>query len=95
MEKKLLDFNFSLLQVDGTPITDEKGIPLNAGRILANTLYSGADKDPVKVADLARKIYNGDALDLDKSDTSMLKEIIKASKLFNGVKAQLLDVFES
>lgn len=85
-----LDFNFSLLDLDGKEIENA-----NAGKLLANTLIQQSKGDAVKLWEWALSLNKGDILDLDSSDQETLKNFVKDSENFAIIaKAQLLQVFK-
>lgn len=90
----MLNFNVALKTLDGQEVNDEKGQALTLGRVLANQLAGATKGDALKLFGWAQKIYNGDSLDLDKSDESTLKDFIKNNdQLTVLAKAQMLTAF--
>lgn len=91
----MLNFNVALKGLDGQEVKDEKGEPLMIGRFLSSQLASATRGDALKFFGWAQKLYNGDSLDLDKSDESTLKDFIKSNdQLTVLAKAQMLLVFK-
>lgn len=91
----MLDFNQNLKGLDGKDIKDEKDEVITLGKMLANQLAFTGKGDALKLFNWAQKMYNGEALDLDKSDESVLKEFIKSNEQLTVLaKAQLLTVFK-
>jgi hypothetical protein len=61
------------------------------GKIIAQTLASASKGDALKFFTWAQKLYSGETLDLDPSDTETLKTFIKeAESLTILTKAQAL-----
>lgn len=90
----MLDFNVTLKALDGEELKDQNG-PITTGKLLANQLAMATRGDALKFFHWAQKIYNGETLDLDKSDESTLKDFIKNNEqLTNLAKAQMLSVFK-
>jgi hypothetical protein len=86
-----LDFNKSLLSLDGQPFENS-----NMGKILANSLVNSNKGDAMKFWEIALKLNKGEIVDLDSSDQSTIKEFIKTNdSLPNITKAQILLVFEN
>ena len=84
-----LDFNFDFIGLDDQIF--EGG---NAGKMLAGALASASKGDALKFCDCAKKLFKGEALDLDKSDQETLKGFVKDSESFTVLaKAQLLEIF--
>lgn len=84
-----LDFEVPFVGLDKKPI--EQGGTI--GRTLGNALATATKGDAVKLNDWAIKIFNGDPIDIDQSDTDMLKAFINQHEgLTNMLKAQLLAV---
>lgn len=85
-----LDFDFNFKGADGKGIENQ-----NAGKFLSTLLATSVNQqsDPLKLWGWAQKLYDGEALALDESDKSTLKEFIRSA---DGVtilaKAQLLEV---
>lgn len=91
----MLDFNQNLKGLDGKEIKDETGEVITLGKMLANQLAFTGKGDALKLFNWAQKMYNGETLDLDKSDESVLKELIKSNEQLTVLaKAQLLTVFK-
>jgi hypothetical protein len=92
----MLDFNQTLKGLDGTEVKDMDGTSITLGKLLSSQLASANKGDALKMFTWAQKVYNGDALDLDPSDESTLKEFIKSNEALTVLaKAQLLSVFKS
>lgn len=90
-----LDFTGLLKGLDGQPIKDEKNEDITLGKLLANQLAFTGKGDALKLFSWAQKMYNGEALELDKSDEGTLKELIKNNEQLTVLaKAQMLTVFE-
>lgn len=91
----MLDFNQTLKGLDGQSVKDEKGSEIKLGHLLGNQLAFTNKGDALKLFSWAQKVYNGEALDLDKSDTQTLKDFITNNEQMTILaKAQLLDVFK-
>ena len=91
----MLDFNQPLVGLDGTAVKDEKGESLPVGKLLASQLASANKGDALKMFTWAQKIYNGESLDLDKSDEGTLKEFVKTNEQLTVLaKAQILSSFK-
>lgn len=91
----MLDFNQSMKGLDGKEVTDYDGQPVTLGKLLSTQLASTNKGDALKLFTWAQKCYNGEALDLDPSDESTLKEFIKNNESLTVLaKAQLLSVFK-
>jgi len=91
----MLDFNQALKGLDGSEVLNEKNEPLTVGRLLSTQLASASKGDALKLFGWAQKLYNGEVLDIDKSDESTLKEFIKGcDSLTILAKAQMLSVFK-
>lgn len=92
----MLDFNTSMKGLDGTEVKDMDGTSITLGKLLASQLASSNKGDALKLFTWAQKVYNGEALDLDPSDETTLKEFIKGNESLTVLaKAQLLSVFKS
>jgi hypothetical protein len=90
----MLDFNQPLKGLDGTTIKDgEKDFTL--GRLLSAQLAGANKGDALKLFNWAQKLYNGEPLDLDQSDTETLKQFVKDNESLTVLgKAQILSVFK-
>jgi hypothetical protein len=88
------DFNQPLKGLDGKEVMAGDQ-PLTLGKLLGNQLASANKGDALKLFNWAMKVYNGEAIDLDESDTNTLKEFIKQNdQLTILAKAQLLSVLK-
>lgn len=93
--KTMLDFNVTLKGLDGQEVKDEKNAPITVGKMLANQLAFTNKGDALKLFNWAQKMYNGETLDLDKSDESVLKEFVKNNEQLTVLaKAQILTVLK-
>lgn len=89
----MLDFNKPIKGLDGNSVKDSNG-ELILGKLLSEQLAFSNKGDALKLFNWAQKIYNGESLDIDKSDEATLKEFIKNNENFTIlVKAQLLELF--
>lgn len=91
----MLDFSKAVKGLDGEELKDEKGNAVTLGKMLGNQLAFGTKGDALKFFSWAQKAYNGEPLDLDKSDTQTLKDFISNNEQLTVLaKAQLLEVFK-
>lgn len=91
----MLDFNQTLKGLDGQEVKDADGSGITLGKLLSGLLASANKGDALKLFTWAQKLYNGEALDLDPSDSSTLKEFVKNNEQLTVLaKAQLLSVFK-
>ncbi len=85
-----IDLNKNLVDLEGKEIPNA-----NAGKLVANLLAQDNKGDALKKFGIAQKLYNGDKLDLDASDTQMLKTFVEASEQMTVLaKAQILLEFK-
>lgn len=90
----MLDFNQPLKGLDGKEVLDIDGKSITLGKLLSSQLASSNKGDALKLFTWAQKCYNGEALDLDPSDKSTLKDFINNSEALTILaKAQLLSIF--
>ncbi len=82
--------NMPILGLDGVELSDS-----NIGKLVAQMLVSTSKGDALKYFHWAQKLYAGETLDLDPSDSELLKNFIKDNdQLTILVKAQALACFE-
>ena len=85
-----INLNIPITGLDGQPIPES-----NAGKTLATVLVSQPEGDVIKLYDWGLKLYNGQPIEIDRSDREYLVNFIKKSnQLTLLVKKQLLDAFE-
>ena len=90
----MLDFNAALLGLDGKPVKDETAQEITLGKMLANQIAFSGKGDALKLFGWAQKMYAGETLDLDATDTETLKTLVKDNEQLTILaKAQLLKVF--
>lgn len=90
----MLDFNQTLKGLDGKEVKEGDNA-LTLGKLLANQLAFTNKGDALKLFTWAQKCWNGEKLDLDKSDEQTLKDFIKNNEQLTVLaKAQLLEVFK-
>jgi hypothetical protein len=88
-----MNFNKALVGLDGIAAKETDDKDLTVGRVLAGRLISASRGDALKMFSWAQKLYNGKALDLDKSDIETLKEFVKNDEQLTVLaKAQILMV---
>jgi len=84
-----IDKNKAILGLDGKEIPDS-----NIGQLVARILVEGSKGDALKFWHWAQKLYKGEELDLDPTDTETLKNTIKDSESLTILsKAQALSCF--
>jgi hypothetical protein len=84
-----IDMNKAILGLDGKEIADS-----NIGQLIAQILVQGSKGDALKFWHWAQKLYKGEELDLDPTDTETLKNAIKDSESLTILsKAQALSCF--
>lgn len=86
-----MNLNFPLVTLGDKPIKNQDGEDSVAGKELAIRLFQSNIPDPIKWNEIARKLYAGEEISLDKSDMEKLKSFIMTSTLINGVKEQLIN----
>jgi hypothetical protein len=82
MKKMGYKLNFPILGIDGkTEMIDEEGNSLIASKIIGNALFRSEEKtDPIRVYELAKKVYYADdSIDLNASEIELIK-----SKMSSG-----------
>lgn len=90
-----INFNTPLLDLDGQPIKrdDKPTENQTVGQLVARMLISSTTGDALKFLEWARKMHNGEVIDLDVSDQETLKAEIKNSTyLTNLTKGQALEL---
>ena len=91
----MLDFNKQLVGLDGKPVKDIDDKDITIGKLLAGQLANANKGDALKLFTWAQKVYNGEPLELDPSDSSTLKDFVKNSEQLTVLaKAQILGVFK-
>lgn len=88
-----IDFNKPLIGLNGQAAKDENGSETTLGKILASVLANSNKGNALKFMDWARKMWNGEVLNMDRADRKMLTEFIETSEVFvNLTKDALLDL---
>jgi hypothetical protein len=86
-----INMNMPILGLDGVELQDS-----NIGKLTAQMLVETSKGDALKYFHWAQKLYAGEALDLDPSDSELLKNFIKENdRLTILSKAQALACFEN
>ena len=81
--------NKPILGLDGKEIAES-----NVGQLIAQVLVQGTKGDALKFWHWAQKLYSGEELDLDPTDSETLKNLIKDSETLTILaKAQALSCF--
>jgi hypothetical protein len=90
-----LDFNKPMLTLERKPAKDQFDNEVSLNKLLAGTLVGSNKGDATKLVFLAQKMYDGETLDVDKSDVEVLKNFINNSEqLTNLMKSQMIEVIE-
>jgi len=95
------NFNVPFKGLDGKEVTqileaDKPAEVLNLGKLLANRLMSVSEGNSLKLYDLSKRIFNGEEMNIDRSDRKMLIELIEKDKqISNLLKAQLLEILDN
>lgn len=84
-----INLSMPLLNLDDTPILDN-GKELTAGRLLANSFAGGSTEDPIKFSDWAKSLYQTGKIEVDASDLKKVHAAVKAAKLTDLAKGQIL-----
>lgn len=81
-----LDLNFSILDLGGKAI---EGV--NAGKLIADQLVGETKGDAFKFYDWGRKLFNLEAIEVDKSDLKKVRDFVENSERITILaKAQIL-----
>jgi hypothetical protein len=90
-----LDFNKPLLTLDRKPAKDQFSEEVVLNKLLAGQLANSNKGDATKLVFLAQKMFDGEVIDVDKSDVEVLKNFINNSEhLTNLMKAQMVEVID-
>lgn len=93
------DFNKTLKKLNGEDMLDQAKEPFVMSKVLANNLdaLNKGQLAPRKARDWAVMLYNGEHLQVDKTDQQMLEKLIETGfeGMSAGVRAQLLEVFDN
>lgn len=95
MEKKAkgkINLNVQVKDIEGEVLKDEVDKPLLLNKVLAQHLSRKSDGDALKLFFWAKKLYEGEELDMDVSDLQMFKAAIQSLPLFALVKGQALEI---
>ena len=89
---KDIKLNFNLVDLDGNEIKDSK-----LSKILAGLLMSQKSGDAVKFFDWAVTLHKSDAIQVDASDLTLIKGLVKDNSEYLTIisKAQLLKYFDT
>lgn len=84
-----IDMNKPILGLDGKELPES-----NIGQLIAQILVQGSKGDALKFWHWAQKLYKGEELDLDPTDSETLRNAIKDSETLTILaKAQALSCF--
>lgn len=66
--------------IEGNSIPNERGEQMFLSKVIGNALFTAEDKeDPIRVYELAKKIYYADGeIEITKSDADLIKEKVKS-----------------
>lgn len=83
-----LDFNFQIKDLDGKDFEGENN---NCGKILASYLQTLNKGNSMKLWDWAQTVWKKNPLEIDKTDSDVLKELVETGELPVITKAQILE----
>lgn len=90
-----LNLNFNIKGLDGKDIGAETKEQTNIGKLIAGALVQVSKGDVMKHYEWAQKLYKGQILELDKSDSAYLKKFIEDNEQFTILtKAQAMEAFD-
>lgn len=78
----LIDLSDKVTGLDGKPII-EMGNEVSFAKVIANILIGPKLANPVKMYDLAVKLYAEEKIDLDEADAVLIRDIISNSENFS------------
>lgn len=84
-----LDFNFQVKNLDGK---DLEGEGSHCGKVLADYLQRLNKGNSMKLWDWAQTVWKKQPLEIDKTDSEVLKELVENSDLPVITRAQIADV---
>jgi hypothetical protein len=90
-----LDFDFTLVTLDGLPLTDENGIELHAARTAARLIMRSMDAgaDVMTSYDWATQLHKTGTIDLDRAGQQQFRSMFeKMPNVPLAVRGQLLEV---
>jgi hypothetical protein len=92
------NFDFTMVALDGTSLTDETGTELHAGRALAGMIMRTSEGGPDTMIkfDWATQLYKTGWVDLDKAGQIQFKKMIEGiPNLWLIVRGTILEVLEN
>lgn len=88
-----LNFNFRIKNLNGEEIQGNNGL---ANKILGDLLASQGKGNSIKLLDWALKVWNGEDLEIDDTDSDVLYAIIDTSESITALaKAPILKYIKS
>ena len=91
-----INFNKPLTGLNGQNAIDENGKETTIGKILGSTLASSNKGNPMKLMGWAKKMWDGEVINLDKSDRKMLTDFVEnAEELTNLTKNAIIDLLDN
>ncbi len=82
-----IDLNKNLTDLEGKEVEN-----VNIGKIVANAIAASGEGDPIKYMYWAKKLYEGEELELDPVDLENFKTFVLNNKGFtNLLKIQVLE----
>lgn len=96
MTKIKINLDVPFINLDGSQFYDEPaGMKQTLGRVLGNQLVASNRSDAVKYYDWAIALYNGQAIEVDKSDFNKIKDFVdKHEGMIVLAKAQILQALD-
>jgi len=83
-----LDFNFQIKDLDGKDFEGENN---HCGKILASYLQTLDKGNSLKLWDWAQTVWKKNPLEIDKTDSDVLKQLVETGELPVITKAQILE----
>jgi len=86
-----VDLNKQVKNLGGEEIPGDSN---NLGKIVANQLAYSSSGPLVKFMDWARDLHKGNPIEVDRTDSGVLRAFVEGSNLPNLTKEQALDVID-
>lgn len=95
MTLKTIDLSAKITALDGT-IAKEDGREISYAQLISNILVMGNSTEPVKLFDIATRLFKDEKIELDETDMNLLRaQVINNNQITTLAKAPVIKVIDA
>lgn len=93
---KKVHLNIPITNIEDEVMKDQEGRNIMVKGAIANIILQGSSDDPIRMSDLARKIYKSGSkgIEIEDGDFKQLSKLIKEARVSNMFKEKIYIALE-